>query len=157
MRPLAVRIGEWGDADAIARLVNLAFVAERPYVQGERINPDGVRELMPRGRFLLAEHDGDLVACVFVEPRGERAHIGLVSVDPFRQGTGLGSQLMAAAEAHCRTAGYREMELRFINHRTELLRFYHRQGFVETGLTESPDPGRIKVPFHFVQMTKPLL
>ena len=139
------------------RLVNLAFLAERPYIEGERINAEEVREMLPRGTFLLAEQEGALVACTFVNPQGETAHLGLISVDPARQGAGLGSRLMAAVELHCRSAGFREMELRFINHRSELLRFYQRQGFAETGVTETlSDAQRIKIPFHFVQMCKRL-
>jgi hypothetical protein len=64
---------------------------------------------------------------------------------------------MATAEADCRTAGYSEMDLRFINHRVELRRFYERLGFLDTGVQEFPDPARMKVPFHFVQMAKSLL
>jgi len=157
MQSMPLRPAELNDVDAIVRLVNLAFLAEGPYIAGERIDAQGVREMFGRGTFLLAEQEDTLAACVFVGPHGERAHLGLVSVDPARQGAGLGTRLMAAAEAYCRAAGYREMELRFINHRTELLRFYRKLGFAETGVTEQmPDPSRIKVPFHFVQMCKQL-
>jgi GNAT superfamily N-acetyltransferase len=111
-----------------------------------------------KGTFLLAEQEDTVVACLFVGPHGEQAHLGLVSGDPTKQGAGLGTRLMAAAETYCRAAGYHEMELRFINHRTELLRFYRKLGFAETGVTEQmPDPSRIKVPFHFVQMCKQLV
>ena len=65
--------------------------------------------------------------------------------------------MMAAAEEHCRCAGYQEMELRFINHRPELARFYSGLGFCLTGVTERPDSVRVKIPFHFVQMAKPLV
>jgi len=156
MSSLQIRPAQPADIEAIVHLVNRAFVAESPYIQGERINIDGLHELWARGKFLVAEEDGLLRACVFVEARGERAHLGLVSVDPPRQGTGLGSQLMAAVEAHCRQTGFREMELRFINHRTELERFYRRLGFVPNGVTEAAVAHRIKIPFHFVQMTKAL-
>ncbi len=152
-----MRPAEVNDVDAIVSLVNRAFVAESPYIEGERINADGVRELWPKGTFLLGEENAVLAACIFVEPRGERAHLGLVSVDPVRQGNGLGSNLMAAAEAHCRANGFREMELRFINRRTELERFYTRMGFVATGVKEAAVNHRVKLPFLFVQMTKALV
>jgi GNAT superfamily N-acetyltransferase len=157
MPALEIRSAQLKDVDAIVRLVNRAFVAESPYIEGERINADGVHELWSRGKFLLGELEHVLVACVFVEPRGAHAHLGLVSVDPTRQGEGLGSQLMAATENHCRAAGFREMELRFINHRTELERFYRRVGFVPSGVMEAAVAHRMKVPFHFVQMTKALV
>ena len=155
--PLTFRQAELVDIDAIVRLVNRACMAESAYVDGERVNPNAVREMWPRGKFLLGDLDGSLTACIFVEPRGERAHLGLVSVDPSRQGTGLGAQLMTAAEEYCRTAGFREMELRFINHRTELQRFYTRMGFAPSGVTEQAVATRVKVPFQFVQMTKALV
>ena len=156
MTTLPVRFGELKDAPAITSLINRAFVAEQPYISGERINAQGVRELLSKGMFLLSEDDGVLVACLFIEKRGERAHLGLVSVDPQRQAMGMGSHLMAAAESHCRSAGFQEMELRFIHARAELQRFYESLGYAATGITEFPDPSRMKVPFHFVQMVKPL-
>ncbi len=156
MSTLTFRNGEPRDLDAIVRLVNRAFVAESPYVEGERINAHTVAEMWTRGKFLLGEDDGTLSACIFIEPRGQAAHLGLVSVEPGRQREGLGAQLMAAAEAQCRAAGFHELELRFINHRTELENFYTRMGFVPSGVTEAAVAARVKVPFHFVQMTKPL-
>jgi GNAT superfamily N-acetyltransferase len=153
----ALRFSRPEDIPALVRLINAAFVAESPYIEGERVNADTLREILDRGKFLLFEDNGELIACTFIEPRGERAHLGLVSVDPARQQTGLGTKLMAAVEDHCRTAGFHEMELRFINHRTELQHFYTRVGFKPTGVAEAPGTHRIKVPFHFVQMTKPLV
>jgi len=157
MPSLQIRAAELKDAEKLTRLVNRAFVAESPYIAGERINVDGMRELLSRGTFLLGELDGALLAGVFIERRGENAHIGLVSVDPDRQGEGFGLRIMSAAEAYCRQAGFPEMELRFINHRAELQHFYARCGFAPTGRIESPEPARAKVPFHFVQMAKALI
>ncbi len=156
MCSLTFRNAEPRDLEAIVRLVNRAFVAESPYVEGERINADTVRGMWTRGKFLLGEHDGTLTACLFIEPRGQTAHLGLVSVEPVRQREGLGAQLMSTAEAQCRAAGFHELELRFINHRTELEHFYKRMGFVPSGVTEAAVAARVKVPFHFVQMTKSL-
>ena len=156
MATLAIRVAELKDADALTRLINRAFVAESPYIAGERINVDGVRDLIARGTFLIGEVGGALLAGVFVERRDESAHLGLVSVDPDRQGEGFGLQIMNAAEAYCRRAGYAEMELRFIDDRAELQKFYERCGFAATGRVEAPDPGRAKIPFHFVQMAKRL-
>jgi len=151
------RFSRQEDVPALAGLINRAFVAESPYVEGERINAEGVRELLGRGKFLVIEEAGIIVACVYVEPRAASAHIGLVSVDPSRQGAGVGSRLMVAAEGYCRSAGFHEMELRFINHRVELQRFYCKLGFSPTGVNDFPGNIRVKVPFHFVQMSKTLL
>src|ERR1700691_985440 len=85
------RIADFADAENIARLVNAAFRIERFFIDADRTNPDKVRELLAKGKFLLVEEADALVGCVYVELRGERAYFGLLAVDPGRQGTGLGS------------------------------------------------------------------
>jgi len=81
----------------------------------------------------------------------------LLSVDPKRQKAGLGSFLMNAAEEYCAKCGCLFMDLRIVNVRSELPEFYHRRGYVESGVTE-PFPSTLnpKVPCHFVGMSKPL-
>ncbi len=97
-----------------------------------------------------------LVGCVYVELRGERAYLGLLSVDPKRQKSGLGSALMNAAEEYCANEGCRFMDLRIINLREELPIFYRNRGYVETG-TAPLTPGlQPKLPCHFVEMSKAL-
>ena len=149
----------WADAkdsESIARLVNLAFLVERPFLGGQRTNPAGILELFAKGKFLLLEAEGALIGCVYLEPRGERSYLGLLAVDPQRQNAGLGSRLMAAAEEHCWKAGHRTMELTVVNLRTDLLRFYSRLGYVETRTEPFPAPGRMKVTIHLINLEKDL-
>jgi GNAT superfamily N-acetyltransferase len=88
---------------------------------------------------------------------GDRSYLGLLSVNPNRQKAGLGSKLMNASEEYCAQAGCRFMDLRIINVREELPRFYRRLGYVETG-TEPLTPGlNPKIPCHFITMSKPLV
>lgn len=84
--PVCLRIAESADAEALSRLINAAFVVEQPFIEGERTDPDGVRAYMAKGKFLLAEDSVGLVGCVYVELRGERGYLGLLGVDPARQG-----------------------------------------------------------------------
>ena len=125
-------------------------------IRGNRIESVADAASAKIGTFLVAE-DSFVCACVYVEPRGEdRSYLGLLAVDPKLQKSGLGSQLMKAAEAYCVKAGSRFMDLRIVSVRKELPAFYHRHGYVETG-TEPFTPGlNPKVPCHFVVMSKPL-
>lgn len=145
------------DADAIARLINAAFNPERFYIDGDRIDPDQVRALLPKGKFLLL-HDGDaLVACVYIELRGERGYFGLLAVDPSRQRAGIGARLIAAAEDDCRAAGCRFMDLTLVNLRKELPPYYGRFGYVESGTLPFPNSQHPpKMPLHLIQMSKTL-
>ena len=158
MRPMAttLRLADAKDSANIARLVNLAFLVEQPFLEGERTNPAGIQQLFAKGEFLLLEAEAALIGCVYLEPRGEISYLGLLAVDPQRQNAGLGSRLMAAAEEHCWKAGRPTVELTVVNLRTDLLRFYSKLGYLETGTEPFPAPGRMKVPIHLIKMAKDL-
>jgi GNAT superfamily N-acetyltransferase len=151
------RLAEPQDAEDIASLVNAAFLSERFFTDDNRTNPEKVRALLQKGKFILAEEAGGLAGCVYVEVRGQRGYFGLLAVDPVRQGSGLGSFLIAAAEEHCRAAGCRFMDLTLVNLRTELSGYYQRHGYVENGTEPFVTDARLKLPCHLVKMTKLLV
>jgi predicted N-acetyltransferase YhbS len=155
-KDVRLRSAEEQDADAISRLINGAFRPERFFIDGDRTNPQNVRELITKGKFLLAEDGETLAGCVYVEPRGQRWYLGLLSVDPSRQRSGLGSLLMTAAEDHVRAAGGLVMDLRIVNLRTELPGFYRRLGYQESGTAPLPADTPVKQPCHFIHMSKKL-
>ena len=155
-RSTRIRAAVPGDAEDVARLINAAFVVERAVFDGDRTNPENVRGLMNTGRFLLAEDAAGLVGCVHVELRGERGYLGLLSVEPSRQGTGLGRELVSVAEEYSRAAGCRAIDLRIVSARGELLPFYRRLGYVENGTAPFPAGLQTKVPSHYILMVKPL-
>ena len=153
---LSKRIAEPKDAEAIVALVNAAFSIERFFIDADRTNREEIITYLQKGKFLLLEENAQLLACVYVELRGERGYFGLLSVDPAQQGQGFGLQMVAAAEEHCRAAGCREMELLIVNVRAELPRFYQRLGYRETGTEPFPAKEGMKLPCHFVRMAKAL-
>jgi len=150
------RTAQLEDAENIARLVNAAFRPERFFIDHDRTNPEKVRELLQKGKFLLAEEAGALAGCVYVEVRGKRGYFGLLAVDPALQRSGLGSRLVAAAEEYCCAAGCQFMDLTIVNLRTELPGFYHRLGYVESGTLPFPSEQEANQPCHLVRMSKPL-
>jgi len=150
------RVAETRDTEAITRVINEAFAVERFFIDGDRIDAERVRNVFDRGRFLLAEDDQGLAGCVYVEVRGERGYLGLLSVEPTRQRTGLGRKLTIAAEDYLRVAGCRAVDLAVVNLRTELLPFYRRLGYTETGTAPFPAEAHPKVPCHFITMAKTL-
>jgi GNAT superfamily N-acetyltransferase len=157
-----IRVATDADIEAIRRLVNQAFEVERFLKKGggDRLQGDGELEsLWQRGTFLVKEEDGAPAGCVYVEPRGDRAYLGLLSIVPSRQGTGLGRQLNAAAENFAREQGCKWMDLRVVSPRADLLLpVYRRLGYVETG-TEEYLPvlvDKMTIPGHFILMAKQL-
>ena len=151
-----LRVATESDAKEIVGVINAAFKkAESFFIDGNRIDLEGVEAFLGKGEFLLAEDNG-LACCVYVELRGDRAYLGLLAVDPQRQNDGLGSLLMKAAEEHCAKAGCAFMDIRIVNLRKELPGFYRNRGYVETGTEAFPPGHNPKLPCHFVKMSKPL-
>jgi ribosomal protein S18 acetylase RimI-like enzyme len=145
---------ELADVDALVHLINTAFRVEQPYIQGDRIDAAGVRSYMAKGKFLVAEAPTGLAGCVYVELRGARGYLGLLGVDPPRQGTGLGRKLMDAAEEFFRQAGCVAVDLRVISARTPLPAFYRSLGYLETGTAPFSPDVPVKAPCHYILMTK---
>ena len=153
---MKTRTADPDDAEAIALLVNDAFRPERFFTDGDRTNPEKVRALMQKGKLLLVEEESILVACVYVEPRGERGYFGLLAVHPTKQRSGLGSRMVAVAEQYCRDAGCSFMDLTIVNLRPELPVFYRHLGYCESGTQPFPSDQHANQPCHLVKMSKPL-
>ncbi|HYL84993.1 MAG TPA: GNAT family N-acetyltransferase [Candidatus Angelobacter sp.] len=153
---LAIRMATHDDVPQLARLINVAFRVEQPFIEGERIDPDGVRAYLEKGKFLVAEDSAGLAGCVYVELRGNRGYLGLLGVDPPRQGTGLGRKLMDAAENYFREAGSCAIDIRIISPRTPLPAFYRHLGYIETGTAPFATDVPLKVAAHYILMSKPL-
>jgi GNAT superfamily N-acetyltransferase len=151
---LRFRVASVADAEALARLINAAFRVEQPFIEGDRINPDGVRAYMEKGKFLLAEDAEGLTGCVYVELHGDRGYLGLLGVEPQRQGTGLGRKLMDAAENFFRRAGCVAVDLRIVSARAPLPAFYRHLGYLETGSAPFAPDAPAKVPWHYILMSK---
>lgn len=154
---MIIRVATPADAAKITGVINSAFrIAEEFFIDGNRITQAEVEKLLGKGAFLVAETGDHLDGCVYVEMRGERSYLGLLSVDPDRQQGGLGSQLMNAAESYCREHGSHFMDIVIVSLRDDLPAFYRKRGYVENGTSPFPPEVETKIPCHFINMAKPL-
>ena len=145
------------DAQSVTVVINAAFrIAEEFFINGNRITQKEVEQLLTKGVFLLAETGDRLDGCVYVELRGERSYLGLLSVDPACQQSGLGSLLMNEAETYCRERGSQCMDILIVNLRNDLPSFYQKRGYVDRGTSPFPAEIETRIPCHFINMSKPL-
>lgn len=155
---VSIRIATPADIPSIVSVVNAAYSIET-FLGGTRTDHDGVAKIMQTGQFLVAEADsGGIVACVYVHVTGERGYLGMLAVDPLRQGSGLGRMMVEAAEAHCFSRGCKYIDITVLSLRPELLPFYRKLGYSETGTQEfHPPPSRnVEVECHLITMSKAL-
>lgn len=162
----SVRRAQPSDADALADLVNRAYAIEAPFLEGNRTTPAEMAELIRAGGFLVLEHSGGIGAAVWFQAPGERAglpastaYFGMLSVLPELQGMGLGRRLVQVAEAMAEANGARAIQIRVINLREELSRWYKSLGYCEIGTAPYATPNASRVPkraLHFIEMAKAL-
>lgn len=148
MHTLTFRTATVADVDALVALVTSAYrgdasrvgwTTEADLLDGTRIDPDILRQdiLRDRSLVLLAERDGELIACAHISDDGDAGYFGMFSVSPTLQGGGVGKQLMGEAERIVlQQWGHALMRMTVIDVRAELIAFYERRGYRRTGVTK---------------------
>lgn len=152
------RLATANDASRVTAMINAAFSIEQ-FLEGTRTDEVRLAAMMAKGSILMAEDEtGNLLGSVYFELRGKRGYLGMLAVDPSRQGQGISRRLMEAAEERLREAGCDEVEIIVLNMRPELLPIYRRFGFVDAGTTEFQTSRPLKpgVEVHGIIMVKKL-
>ncbi len=172
--PIQFRVALEADVPSVVALVESAYrgesgargwTTESHLLDGQRTDAESVAELIarPGSTILLAEREGELVACCHIERQGEQSYFGMFAVSPLLQMAGLGRALLAEAERIAREEWKAvAMRMSVIEQRAELIAWYERRGYRLTGET-GPFPygqPRFGIPrrddLRFVYMSKPL-
>ena len=128
------------DVPAVVVLVESAYrgeasragwTTEADLLDGQRTDPEAVLETLPH--LLLAFEDGTLVGCCALVPQDGHAYFGMFAVRPGLQGSGVGSVVLAEAEARAARTGLSRVEMTVLSVRSELIDFYLRRGYRDTG------------------------
>jgi ribosomal protein S18 acetylase RimI-like enzyme len=150
-----IRRATEAEADQIARIINAAFEIEREFRRGERTSAAGIRKLLERETFLVAEQGGRLVGAVEVRISGAEGYFGMLAVDAGERRAGLGRALVEAAEEQCRRAGCTVMTMSTGEDRKELIPYYEKMGYRLTSSERSDNPAFSR-PIRIVKMEKVL-
>lgn len=103
---------------------------------------------------------GRLTGCVSLVDKSAYLYLGMLTVAPEQQGSGIGKQLLQAAEVLALDKGLRKIRMTVITARKELLDWYYRHGYADTGAREpfpyEPGFGEPSEPLEFAVLEKPL-
>lgn len=149
---LAFRFAALADVPAAHALIESAYrgdsakagwTHEADLLGGQRTDHEALADIIndPKQTLILAEDDGALIGCVVIVDKGARdneriAYLGMLTVKPTLQAGGLGRRLIEVAEQHARELGASVMELTVVTRRTELIAWYLRRGYTDTGRKE---------------------
>lgn len=79
------------------------------------------------------DEQNHIVGTVNLQKHSHKLYLGMFSVSPASQGGGIGKKLLNAAEAHAREVDCSIIYMTVISVRTELIDWYKRHGYVDTG------------------------
>ena len=138
-----------GDVDAGVALVESAYrgevsrqgwTTEADLVDGQRTDAAAVAALLADHgtSLLLARRGGAVVGCCALSRRGERrARVSMLAVAPECQAGGVGRAILEEAARRARVElGATAVDLAVLAPRAELIAWYARRGFQDTGRTE---------------------
>lgn len=111
--------------------------------------------------FLKYTEEKTIKACVFLEKQDGALYLGMLSVTPGMQGKGIGKQLLKAAEVIAPGLGCNKIYMTVISVRYELIDWYKRHGYVDTGI-KNPFPLEghnvlVETPLEFSVLEKKLI
>lgn len=162
MTDIAVRPATCDDVAALHPLIERAYrgetakagwTHEADLLFDDRTSAAELASLIadPDRVILLAHRDGALIGCVQVARVGDDlAYLGMLTVEPTLQASGLGRRLLAAAESEAVARfGACRMEMTVIHRRAELIAWYERRGYAPTDETRPfpVDPPRPELDF----------
>ena len=169
MRETDVRLATLADLPALKALVESAYrgtsarggwTHEADLLEGERISAEELAAQLTNEAvrvLVLTQDNGRLAATVSITDLGEGiADLGMLAVDPGSQAGGLGRTLIADAQDWAaRDFAAHTMRMTVISNRVELIAYYIRRGYVDTGRT-CPFPVEAASHLSMVVLEKPI-
>jgi N-acetylglutamate synthase-like GNAT family acetyltransferase len=154
------------DATELTALVNSAYrgessrqgwTTEAHLLDGIRIDEPTMREyLQARDTVILkcVNDEGGIIACVYLQQfSNKKLYLGMLSVSPAIQAGGIGRRLLLEAEVWAKKKDCKTIFMTVITTRTELIDWYKRRGYRDTGKREPfHDTKRFGVPKDYIEL-----
>lgn len=126
-----------------------------------RITEETLLDVMKRPDSVLLKYideEQKIIGCVNLQKHDDRIYLGMFSVSPKLQGGGIGKKLLNAAEEYTHHLHCRSIYMHVVSLRSELIDWYKRHGYAETGetkpFTEDGVTGRHLQPLKFMVLKK---
>lgn len=139
------------------------WTTEANLLEGKRTNEEELTEtiLNPKNTILKYTENDKIIGSVLLVEKEHQLYLGMLTVSPELQNSGIGKKLLAEAENHAKALGLSSIIMTVISVREELIAWYKRHGYVDTGEREAfPESGIhvtvSAVPLEFIYLEKRL-
>lgn len=159
------------DIPQLEKLINSAYrgeeskkgwTTEADLLEGRRINAEGLEKIINTpGSVILkcSNEENNIIGCVYLKKNDHKMYLGMLTVSPTLQAGGIGKKILKAAEEYAAKQNCDTIEMTVISLRHELIAWYNRQGYYDTG-ERSPFPedtlSTKKRSLEFIKMEKSL-
>ena len=160
------------DIPALNILINSAYrgetskkgwTTEAHLLEGKRTNEEELTQtlLKPENTILKFTENDTIIGSVLLVEKEKQLYLGMLTVSPELQNSGMGKKLLAEAENHAKTLGLSSIIMSVISVREELIAWYKRHGYVDTGKREAFPESDIHItisdkPLEFIFLEKQL-
>lgn len=141
-----ISISKAGEKDipALVTLINKAYrgetsrkgwTTEADFLNGIRIDKEGLQDLIRKENAVVLKAftpNGNLLGCVYLENQGIELYLGMLTVEPELQGSGIGKLLLKSAEEYAKSLHLKGIKMNVISLRSELIEWYRRHGYEMT-------------------------
>lgn len=139
------------------------WTTEEHLLGGIRTDEGDLSELLKKENVTILKYteSGKIIGSVYLEKQADKLYLGMLTVSPELQGGGIGKKLMEAAENLAKENNISKVSMTVISVRKELIEYYERRGFKNTGETKpfpmnDPKFGLPKQQLAFIVMEKEL-
>jgi ribosomal protein S18 acetylase RimI-like enzyme len=155
------------DIPALIDLINSVYrgkggwTAESHLLEGARVNEQMLLAYLDNKAVTILKLTDDtnkITGTVYLELKGEKLYLGMLSVSPDAQNRQVGRILLEEAERFAKQHNCAVITITVISVRVELIEWYERRGFIRTGHVE-PFPENVyigipKEPLELIELEK---
>lgn len=131
----------------ITNLVNSAYrgetskkgwTTEANILEGTRITETELIEILQdtNNTFLIYQENNKIIGTVLLTNKKTKLYLGMLTISPELQNSGLGKKLLQAAEDFAHSVQLPKIVMTVITIREELIAWYKRNGYLDTGERE---------------------
>ena len=104
-------------------------------MEGKRTTEQELTEVIQdkKNTFLKFTEGNRIIGCVLLVEKESELYLGMLTVSPELQNSGIGKKLMHQAEIVASELGLSKIVMTVISARKELITWYKRNGYIDTG------------------------
>jgi ribosomal protein S18 acetylase RimI-like enzyme len=100
----------------------------------------------PKNTILKFTENDQIIGCVLLIEKEQQLYLGMLTVSPELQNSGVGKKLLQQAEIHASVMGLPKIVMTVIAVREELIAWYKRNGYLDTGAREPFPASDVHIP-----------